>query len=220
MSAYSRLEKDFLGIERMVHYDALGNKTGVQEVVREDDGTIRVVGEITTVIESPAEPIAASPTATFQSDPIVTTQASPPSPGLPANKTFMYVAGAFIGSAILTLIVISFFNTGGAGGRGNTLNSSASPTFIDRTDARQENFTQPPIEQTPAPEDAQPRQNDQGVPDTDTEGDGHPRIQPNDPEPTKPDERTNDSDPIDLRGGEEPTPSTTEPTTPSTDDLR
>ncbi|HLO97919.1 MAG TPA: hypothetical protein VK171_04925 [Fimbriimonas sp.] len=213
MSAYSRLEKDFLGIEKMVHYDAEGNKTGVQDVVREEDGTIRVVGEPTPVIETPGASIPSAPA----SQPVPSLRATETVATVPANKTLVYIFGAFIGSAILTFIVLSFFKTAGGG---NQVNSSASPSFIDRSDARTENFTQPPIEQTPAPDDTQPRQNDQGVPDTDTEGDGKPRIEQTDPEPTKQDERTNDSDPIDLRGGDEPTPTTNEPTTTPPDDLR
>jgi hypothetical protein len=41
---YSRIEKDFLGNERMVHYDANGSMLGFSEILREPDGSIRVLG--------------------------------------------------------------------------------------------------------------------------------------------------------------------------------
>jgi hypothetical protein len=46
MKPYSRLEKDFLGNERMVFYDENGQMTGVSEVMREADGTLRVLGTV------------------------------------------------------------------------------------------------------------------------------------------------------------------------------
>lgn len=54
MKSYSRLEKDFLGNERMVHYDEKGVVVGASEVVREEDGTLRVLDSVPV---APAETV-------------------------------------------------------------------------------------------------------------------------------------------------------------------
>lgn len=56
MKPYSRLEKDFLGNERMVFYDENGQMTGMAEVMREADGTLRVMGTIPVDPASPNSP--------------------------------------------------------------------------------------------------------------------------------------------------------------------
>ena len=69
---YSRLEKDFLGNERMVHYDASGNMLGASDVQREPDGTIRISndqGPLTVEPDLPrVEAIAPEPKATTSID--------------------------------------------------------------------------------------------------------------------------------------------------------
>lgn len=59
MKPYSRLEKDFLGNERMVFYDENGQMTGVAEIMREADGTLRVMG--TVPVEAGSNPVSGIP---------------------------------------------------------------------------------------------------------------------------------------------------------------
>lgn len=235
--AYSRLEKDFLGIERMVHYNAEGVKIGTQDIVREDDGTLRVVGEIVPVNEAaatytpPVNPVPApqvdilqieEPTPSAPAPKVSVASAEPA--GAPVNRTLLYVFGAFIGSAIFTFIVISFLKTSNS-----SVGSSASPVITGPQSGYSEQFRAPASSgdssETATPE-TQPQQNDQGVPDMDTNGDGHPRIEDSegngggrDGRRGNGDGRTNDSDPIDLRGGDDPG-NLASPPESSGDDLR
>ena len=218
---YSRIEKDFLGNERMVHYDASGNMLGASDVIREPDGTIRVSNDTVAAYQSDDLPkVEAVMPTTKPAEPAAGQSASASShgqrPTMPMNQTVMYVIGTFIAATLLTLGALSFFRSRGSDGSIRTFSQVApireTPPVYD-TPSRGTNPDNLPGD--PKPRNDEPPVNnqpyDQTAPDSNMD-DNHPRIQDNNalpdnsvtksnptPKPdTKPSKGTDD--PIDLRG--------------------
>lgn len=218
---YSRLEKDFLGNERMVHYDGSGNMIGASDVVREPDGTLRVTNEpvhATTPTGLPDVQVIepkpkAEPTAHIPAD---AGKAMAPRPQMPLSQTVTYVIATFIGAMLLTLAVLAF--------RASRSGSDASQQFGSKS-APIQNFDRqadPLPDRTPDqyPPDPKPRNDEQPdnnqpsdpttAPDMNTGDDNHPKIEPGqdpvqaDPGGDKGTNKGNSDDPIDLRGDGEP----------------
>ena len=216
---YSRIEKDFLGNERMVHYDASGNMLGASDVIREPDGTIRIsndtsptyqAGELPHVVVIEPKPNADQVKVAAPVDVHVTGIGPKPNT---ANRSVMIFIATFIIACILTLGVMSFLKT--REGRGSNFSNVPSYTTPTRET--------PPITDTPTPRsnpddypsDPKPRNDqqpgdippvDNGAPDSNMD-DNHPRINDatnapaDDSTPkTEPKPKKGSDDPIDLRG--------------------
>lgn len=187
---YSKLEKDFLGNERMVHYNAQGVAISASKVDRSEDGSMTV-----------GEPIPLTP------------QAPPPSVNtLDDQKSSLYPPGTVATIGIASFVVAALAAL-------FILNSNKPDSAAERFNAaiyRDPVQLQPPtenLERVPGPQELDsplPRQEDESPP-----GDrDRPRIDLRDespaqaeptPEPTKPEpkpksEPAKGSDPIDLRG--------------------
>ena len=208
---YSRVEKDFLGNERMVHYDASGNMLGASDIIREPDGTIRVSNDTVSVNPDDlphVEVIVPPQTAAAIAEPIpVRVMGVGTKSNMNMNQLVMYSIAAFIGTCLLTLGVMSFFRSNGSSGSTRT-----EPIVIHRNDAQPAPDVQPGRENFP--NDPKPRNDDQpgdvkpsdqGQPDSNMD-DNRPRIQDNNNDPGPPPTKVTDpnkgssNDPIDLRG--------------------
>lgn len=227
---YSRIEKDFLGNERMVHYDGSGNMIGASDVVRESDGTIRIPNETYEGTVATPKP-GVDPTAHIPND---AGKATPEKPKpVPAGQTATYVIATFIGAAVLTWAVLSFKNSHSPSSAGAVQNFPTT-RVPESTRALPQEETVPERSPEQFPPDPKPRNDedpndarpfDQTAPDMNSGDDNHPKIQPNDdgsnPPVDKPDDadtqrepkKDNGSDPIDLRGDGDKgkTPPSTDP---------
>lgn len=224
---YSRLEKDFLGNERMVHYDGSGNMIGASDVVREPDGTIRIPNEAgTTTAAASASPT--DPTAHIPKDAGVAMRNKQ---SMPASRLITYVFAAFIGSMLLTLAVVTVF-AGRGGSRSNSGDTAIQTPAIQQPGPSYGDGSVPRRDTEPAPapdnypSDPKPRNDeddtnvkpyDQTAPDMNSGDDNRPKI--DDPNSvTKSDNgdkkpKANPDDPIDLRGDgeEQKSPTKTDP---------
>lgn len=210
---YSRLEKDFLGNERMVHYDAAGNMLGASDVIREEDGTIRISNDpiplnlandlpkVEAVVPTPKPPI---------SDPVPGVRAR--EQRMPVNQVVTYSIGAFIATLLLTLGALSFMRSSTSTARIQTISPAPQPSRSPSNDlplpddrTERENFPGDPRPRNDEdPDNSRPFDNT--APDSNMD-DNRPRIDPNDSNPpdsvtpsTKP--KKGPEDPIDLRGGD------------------
>ncbi len=208
---YSRLEKDFLGNERMVHYDASGNMLGASDVIREPDGTIRVSGEqisaesagdfpeVEAVVPTPKAPVAASAAPTGVRD----------RSEVPRNQVAMYAIAAFVATSIVTLGVLQIMKSN----RGETQSYSLPqstyhqvPQPNNDVQPGQENFPNDPKPRNDDPP-AENRPFDQSSPDSNMD-DNRPRVRNDGPSappgnesnPQPKPKKAGPDDPIDLRG--------------------
>jgi hypothetical protein len=211
---YSRIEKDFLGNERMVHYDAEGNMLGASDVIREEDGTIRISNDPMNAgteddlpkVEAIVPPVKAIPTEPQA----VRVVGVGPKANMPVSQVVTYSIGAFILTLLLTLGVMSFFRSNGQDARVRTIDTTSqrqpTPNWTPAPDSqpRREDFPADPRPRN----DEQPgdtRPFDQTAPDSNMD-DNRPRIDTNEADPandsdSKPTKKGSD-DPIDLRGDE------------------
>lgn len=219
---YSRIEKDFLGNERMVHYDGSGNMLGASDVVREPDGTIRIPNESGSsfvaddlpkveAVEPKPKAVAQEPASSF---------ATPAKSNVPMNQVVLYSIATFIGAMLLTLGIASFVASRrpSQGAISSTQIRSSNPMEDARIQQdpprRREEEQQPqdnfPIDPKPRNDEQpsdEPKPFDNAAPDMNSGDDLHPKIEPGDGdkkpavEPAKENPKTNGSDdPIDLRG--------------------
>jgi hypothetical protein len=135
-SGYSRLEKDFLGNERMVHYNAEGAMIGASAVTREEDGSIRISGDIPMVASTAHESVAA-PTVTQAGVAAKAYQSSAKSeepekprfqsetdePSMSSAKIFSIAVAAFVGAALIALIFINLRGSGSSSSETRSVNS-------------------------------------------------------------------------------------------------
>ena len=217
---YSRIEKDFLGNERMVHYDGSGNMIGASDVIREPDGTIRIPNDSASkaselpevrVIEPKQEPAAHIPTAAGNVMPNKNS-------GMPLNQTITYVIGTFVAAMLLTLGVMAFRASRGGGSAAQEFGTASAP--IQRIE-RQTAQAPPPqdvpdnLPNDPKPRNDEPAQDakpyDQTSPDQNAGDDNRPKVDSGNSEPTPPDPQKDNgkkgggsNDPIDLRGDDDP----------------
>jgi hypothetical protein len=210
---YSRIEKDFLGNERMVHYDASGNMLGASDVIREADGTIRISNE-----SAPSYPkddllhveVIVPSVKAAETNPIRTPVALQ-NAGMPANKSIML---AIVAASLLTLGALSYFKTRGGAGEATIPAVHEYSTPIPRSEP---NYDAPTQHSNPdyLPNDPKPRNDqqpnsappvDNGAPDSNMD-DNHPRINSTGNAPAdittpkvehKP--KVGSDEPIDLRG--------------------
>ena len=232
-SGYSRLEKDFLGIERMVHYDAAGNMTGTSEVFLEADGSRRISNEVHAV-SVPTEEAAAF-TPPVASKPVVepnvaSAAASGPKPeyreGYSVPTVVSFGLAAFVGAAVIGLVVITAMRSGS--NRDSSVQSYTPPIQNQNSTLPEQRYTPPaPPSNNDNPYDSpvDPDQTRPGDPDRPRIDGPAPVIEPSDPalnpngdqpqgevkpstEPEKPkvDPKPSSTDPIDLRGDGEPAP--------------
>jgi type IV secretory pathway VirB10-like protein len=185
-SDYSRLEKDFLGNERMVHYNPHGEVLGFSDVTREEDGTLRV-GPIQVASEPNPDP---TPPAN---------QVKDEKPTVSTIKAVGIAAIVFVSVAIITGLVL-----GGS-------NSQERQESVAEVSERRRDLE-------PAPEASQeiPRQESapsRPEPMPEPEPEVYPKentLEPNPPlnRGQEPKEKTSAEPeiPLDLRGGDEPTP--------------
>ena len=103
-SAYSRIEKDFIGNERMVNYDAQGNIVSISEVVRESDGTLRVLPAVPTNISSAPDSQIPKPHNSPSVESISETQSS--QNGYPRSMVYAICIGTCIISGLITTLII------------------------------------------------------------------------------------------------------------------
>ena len=212
---YSRIEKDFLGNERMVHYDASGNMLGASDVIREPDGTMRILNDDSTVeVQADLPKVeAVMPKATANSagrDPLPPIRVRAANSAIPFNRLVMILIGVFVGSCLLTLLVYSFLRTNNSTPRfipsqttTTTIQPGPSPSDAPRLPDRYPDDPKPRNDD-PAPD---PRPTDQTAPDSNMD-DNHPRIQDNNdappveiaPRPGSRSKKGSSDDPIDLRG--------------------
>ncbi len=229
-SGYSRLEKDFLGNERMVHYDGSGNMLGASDVIREPDGTIRISNEQVSASDSddlPKVEALVPPLKVKSVDEVRGVRLEAKS-GMQSNQVVMYAIAAFVGTSLVTLAVLSFLKS----------NRSSDPSF-----GVPQNYTQqivpPRVETRPGqenfPSDPKPRNDepptenrpfDQTAPDSNMD-DKHPKIRNDsapaagsDPKPDVKPEKSSSSEPIDLRGDDGSKKDIPKSTGPGTDPLK
>jgi hypothetical protein len=211
---YSRIEKDFLGNERMVHYDAEGNMLGASDVIREEDGTIRISNDPINAVandELPkVEAIVPPVTANSSVPQDVRVVGVGPKSNMPVSHVVTYSIGAFILTLLLTLGAMSFLRSNGQDARVRTIDTTSqrqpSTNFAPAPDSqpRREDFPSDPRPRNDElPGDTRPF--DQSAPDSNMD-DNRPRIDMNEPYPArdsdpKPTKKGSD-DPIDLRGDE------------------
>ena len=189
---YSKLEKDFLGNERMVHYNVAGIAVSASKVERSEDGSM-MVGEPIPLTSQP-QPVVAPVRVVNE-----------PRPGTYPPGTIATIGiASFVLTALAAQVIINSNKSDSAAERFNTA------VYRDPIQ------TQPPsenLEQVPPPQDydsPQPRQEDETPP-----GDrDRPRIDLREDELTVPEpkadpvkekpaetpEPAKSSDPIDLRG--------------------
>jgi hypothetical protein len=215
---YSRLEKDFLGNERMVHYDAAGNMLGASDVIREADGTMRVSNDPVPLQPTndlpPVEAVVPTPKPASP-DPVSAKSLDfSQKPSMPTNQVVMYFIATFIAASLVTLGILSFLKSSGGSGAGVQMSSQPSTrASIPETSA----LPTPAPEREPEPDSrpsdprprndeqpSEPRPFDQTAPDSNMD-DSRPRIKASDPtEPnSKPDPKPKQGkgeDPLDLRG--------------------
>ena len=223
---YSRLEKDFLGNERMVHYDASGNMLGASDVIREPDGTIRVTNDpVSSSSESELPKVEAIPPTPRITNPEPNvTQASVShkldfggnrNKGMPANQVVMYSIAAFVTTLLVTLGVLAVVRSNGPDAQIRTSSPTTQmPSSQRNVDPIPDSQPEPdnfPPEPRPRNDD-QPgnaRPFDESAPDSNMD-DSRPRIRDNNPDNPvggdpkgqgKPKKGGSD-DPIDLRGDE------------------
>ena len=213
---YSRLEKDFLGNERMVHYDASGNMLGASDVQREADGTIRISNDqapLTGETELPkVEAIVPEPKINNPEPQPVSIGGFGQKTNMPMNQVVMYCLAAFIATSLLTLGVMSVLRSNGPDASVRTTVQPTTRTMPQQnSDPVQE--VQPDRENFPS--DPRPRNDedpppfDQSAPDSNMD-DSRPRIREDDPnaptnEDSKPEpkpKKKGADEPIDLRGDE------------------
>jgi hypothetical protein len=251
---YSKLEKDFLGNERMVHYDANGKMTGASEVIRDADGSFRVGVPISADhISAPSStPSSVGHLGTSQHQatvdlPKVSSDPTNPLQDDMANKNSShksfsngniatYGIVAFIGTALLTLLVATMMRGRGSESTGTGV---AVPQVENRIQTPSETPPNPAEDPTPGqdapifedrrPDDPtehrgernnplrdnqeEPRPDGITVPETQTDPRASdvprqdlPRRKKEDP-PKKNDPQKENGDPVDLRGDEgEPAP--------------
>lgn len=194
---YSKLEKDFLGNERMVHYNAEGVAVSASKVDRGEDGSM-TVGEPVPLIAQPQS---------VKAQPLL--DAEPRRKDFPPGTIATIGIASFIFTALAALYI---------------LNSNRPATAAERFNTavyREPVQVQPPpaenLEQVPGPQELDapvPRQEDE-VPPGDR---NRPRIDLRGDEPTTPEQTPGEtpepakpavkpkqdppksSDPIDLRG--------------------
>jgi hypothetical protein len=190
---YSKLEKDFLGNERMVHYNAEGVAISASKVERSEDGSM-IVGE--------PMPLTSQPQAV--ATPSAAPVAEPRTGNYPPGTVATIGIASFVVAALAALFII---------------NSNRSDTSADRFNAavyRDPVRIQPPsenLEQVPPPQEfdsPRPRQEDETLPGDrdrpridlrdDEPSTPEPKSDPVDEKPTEPTEPAKGSDPIDLRG--------------------
>ncbi|MBS1700519.1 MAG: hypothetical protein JST12_02580 [Armatimonadetes bacterium] len=227
---YSRIEKDFLGNERMVHYDGSGNMIGASDVVREPDGTIRIpndpVDAIPTAAAAPTP--ATDPTAHIPNDAGKDMAKTPKT--MPTSQAVTYFIAVFVVTMLLGLGIMSAIKARGGNSGGTTsavthdmptVNSTTPPTYADPYPHRNDD-----LPQDPKPRNDEQPDYDPAMPDRGPQNDGRPRINPEDgPKPsddtnsvepsdakpaktneTPPAKNGDGSDPIDLRGDNDPKP--------------
>ncbi len=192
---YSKLEKDFLGNERMVHYNSEGVAVSASRVERAEDGSM-IVGEPMPLSAQPQPaPVAVQPTVA-------------PQPGsYPPGTVATIGIASFVVAALAALFIINSNRSDSAAERFNTavyrdpvqvkprtenLEDVPPPQNFDSPQPRQEDELLPPGDQS------RPRiqlREDEPAPSEPAEKNPEPRQEPKqEPEPTK------GSDPIDLRG--------------------
>lgn len=189
---YSKLEKDFLGNERMVHYSAEGVAVSASKVERSEDGSM-TVGEPIPLASQP-QPVA-----------VPARVVSEPRPGTYPPGTIATIGiASFVLTALVALIIINSNKSDSATERFNTA--------VYRDPVRIQSPSED-LERVPPPQEydsPQPRQEDETPP-----GDrDRPRIDLREEEVTVPEpkaeplnqkpavtpEPAKGTDPIDLRG--------------------
>lgn len=189
---YSKLEKDFLGNERMVHYNAAGVAISASKVDRSEDGSMTV-----------GEPIPLSPQAQPVAAP-VQTATDPRSGSYPPGTVATIGIASFVVAALVALFIINSNKHDSAAERFNTA-VYRDPVQI-----------QPPtenLEQVPPPQEydsPQPRQEDETLPGDrerprinlrdDEPENTEPKPDPVKEKPVEPPKTEKGSEPIDLRG--------------------
>lgn len=231
---YSRLEKDFLGNERMVHYDGNGNMLGASDVIREPDGTIRVSNEPVSAsgsddlprVEAVVPPIRAAPTDEPQP---VRVAGNGPKSNMQSNQVVMYAIAAFVATSLITLAVLSIFKSNRSSDSSfGTPQSSFHQVPAPRVETQpgQENFPSDPKPRNDEPP-TETRPFDQTAPDSNMD-DNRPKIRNDDPQPptrvdprpdTKP-RKSGPEDPIDLRGDDGSNKDGPKKSDPGTDPLK
>ncbi len=213
---YSRIEKDFLGNERMVQYDASGNMLGASDVIREPDGTMRILNDDSTaeVQRDLPKVEAVMPKASASSvsrDPLPPIGVRAANSTAPNNRLVMTVIAVFIGSCLLTLLVISMFRSNNSSPRFIPSQTTTTVQPGPRTSDRPRLPDNYPDDPKPRNDDSVPdsRPTDQTAPDSNMD-DNRPRIQDNNeapsvenaPRPGSRNKKGNSDEPIDLRGDE------------------
>ena len=200
---YSKLEKDFLGNERMVHYNAEGVAISASRVERSEDGSM-IVGE-PVPLSADAKPD--NSTNTPKPAPVA---AEPPRGTYPPGTITTIGIASFVVAALAALFILKSYRSDSAADRFNTA-VYREPVQVPTAPERDN------LEQVPGPQDLDspvPRQEDETLP-----GDRErPRIDLRDEEPPAQDpageppksdpkpevkaepEPRKGSDPIDLRG--------------------
>lgn len=209
---YSRLEKDFLGNERMVHYDGSGNMLGASDVVREPDGTIRVTNE-------PISPVEVEVVEPKKPEPIATPFAGAgQKDGIATNQVVMYSIAAFIATSILTFGVLFFLKSKGNDGgvRMDQVPIQRQTPQIDNRDSLPDSPKTDELPSDPRPRNDEQREDrpfDQTAPDSNMD-DTRPRVNDNEPvrdaqppnedsvRPAPKPKKNKSDEPIDLRGDE------------------
>jgi len=220
---YSRIEKDFLGNERMVHYDGSGNMIGASDVVREPDGTIRIPNETAHAGAAGDLPDiqVIEPTPKMESASHIPNDAGKVMAGkssqMPMSQTVTYVIATFVAAMLLTLGALAVIRSrGGSGGASQDFRSTSVTQPTPRFNQQAEPLPERAPDQYPAdpkprndeqPTDAQPY--DQSAPDMNSGDSNRPKIEPDpnqqtEPEPDKDPKKGTGDDPIDLRGDGEP----------------
>ncbi|MEI7576486.1 MAG: hypothetical protein WCK51_06305 [Armatimonadota bacterium] len=187
---YSKLEKDFLGNERMVHYNSDGVAVSASRVERAEDGSMTVGEPIPLSTQSQPTQVPVRPT----------TDAGPGS--YPPGTVATIGIASFVLAALAALFIINSNKSDSPAERFNTA-VYRDPVQVQ---PRTENLEDvPPPREYDSP---QPRQEDEVPPGDPTRPridirNEEPEVLEKKPEPThdKPDpEPKKGSDPIDLRG--------------------
>ncbi len=185
---YSKLEKDFLGNERMVHYNAAGVAVSASKVERAADGSMTV-----------GEPVPLTP----QPQPVAAVNLDQP-----REKTYPPGTVATIGIAsfvIAALGALYILNSNKPTSAAERFNTAVYREPIQQVQPPSEN-----LERVPGPQELdppQPRQEDESPPGERTRPrinlrEDEPEAKPEPPkeEPESKPEPAKGPDPIDLRG--------------------
>jgi hypothetical protein len=228
---FSRIEKDFLGNERMVHYDADGNITGASELVRESDGSFKVGVPISVDHAHAGEQSVVPPNNTEQPSPVA---ASPSLDQIPVKQSsgtlLTYGIAAFVVTALLALL---FVNLTGNREENRSIPEPASasiaspndPVIPDTSEQSSPRSEEERPQREPIMEDRRPENPSESRTTVDPDqlrpepqSDPTPKTESKKPEPTEP---KSGSDPVDLRGddgGVVPPPDNSTPNEP--EDIR